>query len=56
VSIPQHQLIPDAGHYIQFDRPDLVTVAVLSVVNSVRDRRKGEPFEGGDGATVVTLR
>jgi hypothetical protein len=32
----QHQLIPDAGHYIQFDRPDIVIKAVLSVVNIVR--------------------
>lgn len=35
----QHQLITDAEHYIQFDRPDLVTAAVLSVVNSVRTRK-----------------
>jgi len=35
----QHQLIPDAEHYIQFDRPDLVTAAVLSVVNSVRSKK-----------------
>lgn len=34
----QHQLVPDAGHYIQYDRPDLVVAAVLSVVNSVRTR------------------
>lgn len=34
----QHQLITDADHYIQFDRPDLVTAAVLSVVNSVQTR------------------
>jgi pimeloyl-ACP methyl ester carboxylesterase len=32
----QHQLIPDAGHYIQFDRPDIVIEAVRSVVKSVR--------------------
>ena len=37
----QHQLIPDAGHYIQFDRPDLVTTAVLSVVKSVRTKAIG---------------
>ena len=34
----QHQLVTDAEHYIQFDRPDHVTAAVLSVVNSVRTR------------------
>lgn len=34
-----HQLIPDAEHYIQFDRPDLVTAAVLSVVHSVRTKK-----------------
>ena len=32
----QHQLIPDASHYIQFDRPDIVIAAVQSVVASVR--------------------
>lgn len=31
----QHQLIPDAGHYIQFDRPDVVISAVRSVVENV---------------------
>lgn len=32
----QHQLVFDAGHYIQFDRPDVVISAVLSVVNKLR--------------------
>jgi pimeloyl-ACP methyl ester carboxylesterase len=32
----QHQLVPDAGHYIQFDRPDIVIEAIRSVVKSVR--------------------
>lgn len=32
----QHQLVPDAGHYIQFDRPDIVIAAVRSVVEKVR--------------------
>ena len=36
----QHQLIPDASHYIQFDRPDIVIAAVQSVVASVRAQRK----------------
>jgi pimeloyl-ACP methyl ester carboxylesterase len=35
----QHQLIPDAGHYIQFDRPDIVIAAVRSVVENVRAKR-----------------
>lgn len=33
----QHQLIPDAGHYIQFDRPAIVTAAINSVVATVRN-------------------
>ena len=32
----QHQLVPDANHYIQFDRPDVVITAVRSVVEKVR--------------------
>lgn len=32
----QHQLVPDAGHYIQFERPDVVINAVKSVVFDVR--------------------
>ena len=32
----QHQFVPDASHYIQFDRPDIVIAAVRSVVDSVR--------------------
>jgi pimeloyl-ACP methyl ester carboxylesterase len=32
----QHQVVSDAGHYIQFDQPDVVISAVLSVVNRVR--------------------
>jgi pimeloyl-ACP methyl ester carboxylesterase len=39
----QHRLVPDASHYIQLDRPDVVIAAVRSVVDSVRataaDRR-----------------
>lgn len=35
----QHQLVPDAGHYIQFDRPDIVIAAVRSVVENVRANR-----------------
>lgn len=32
----RHQLVPDANHYIQFDRPDIVIAGVRSVVRSVR--------------------
>ena len=32
----RHELVPDATHYIQFDRPDLVIAAVKEVVNDVR--------------------
>ncbi|HEY8207953.1 MAG TPA: alpha/beta hydrolase [Myxococcaceae bacterium] len=33
----QHQLVDDATHYIQFDRPDVVIAAVRTVIQSVRD-------------------
>ena len=32
----QHTVLPDASHYIQFDRPDAVIRAIQSVVDSVR--------------------
>lgn len=32
----QHQVVFDAGHFIQFDQPDVVISAVQSVVNRVR--------------------
>jgi pimeloyl-ACP methyl ester carboxylesterase len=32
----RHQFVPDAGHYIQFDRPDVVVRAVREVVDAVR--------------------
>jgi pimeloyl-ACP methyl ester carboxylesterase len=35
----RHRLVADAGHYIQFDRPDIVIEAVRSVVESVRANR-----------------
>lgn len=31
-----HQLVPDSGHDIQFERPEVVSAAVLSVVGAVR--------------------
>jgi pimeloyl-ACP methyl ester carboxylesterase len=34
----QHTVLPDASHYIQFDRPDAVIHAIRSVVASVRHR------------------
>ena len=35
----RHQLVPDAHHYIQFERPDIVIAAVREVVDSVRARQ-----------------
>jgi pimeloyl-ACP methyl ester carboxylesterase len=35
----RHRLVADAGHYIQFDRPDSVIDAVKSVVGKVRASR-----------------
>jgi pimeloyl-ACP methyl ester carboxylesterase len=32
----RHELVPDASHYIQFDRPDVVIAAVREVVGDVR--------------------
>ncbi len=40
----RHELVPDATHYIQFDRPDIVIAAVKEVVNDVRS-------EGAAGGT-----
>ena len=34
----QHQLLADANHYIQFDRPDIVIAAVKSVIGKVRTK------------------
>lgn len=34
----QHQLVPDSGHYIQFEKPAVVISAVRAVVDSVRKR------------------
>ena len=34
----QRQVVPDATHYIQFDRPDVVIRAVRAVVDSVRQK------------------
>jgi pimeloyl-ACP methyl ester carboxylesterase len=31
-----HRILDDAGHYIQFDRPDAVVAAIREVVNDVR--------------------
>jgi pimeloyl-ACP methyl ester carboxylesterase len=36
----QHQLVPESGHYIQFEKPDVVIAAVRSVVDSVRANPK----------------
>jgi pimeloyl-ACP methyl ester carboxylesterase len=34
----RHELVPDAAHYIQFDRPDVVVRATREVVQAVRER------------------
>lgn len=38
----QHQLVFDADHYIQFDRPDIVIAAVRSVIEKVRANSKNQ--------------
>jgi pimeloyl-ACP methyl ester carboxylesterase len=38
----RHELVPDAGHYIQFDRPDVVVRAVREVVDAVRAKQRVE--------------
>ena len=35
----RHEIVPDASHYIQFDRPDVVIGAVRDVVAGARARR-----------------
>jgi pimeloyl-ACP methyl ester carboxylesterase len=42
----RHELVPDATHYIQFDRPDIVIAAVRETVNDVRS-------EGAAGVAPV---
>lgn len=32
----QHQLVPESGHYIQFEQPNIVIAAVRAVIDSVR--------------------
>ena len=36
----QHQLVPESGHYIQFEKPAVVIAAVRSVIDSVRAEPK----------------
>ena len=36
----QHQLVPESGHYIQFEKPNVVIAAVRSVIDSVRAKPK----------------
>lgn len=38
-SAGRHEVVHDASHYIQFDRPDVVIAAVLDVVTAVRFRQ-----------------
>lgn len=44
----RHELLPDATHYIQYDRPDAVIAAVRSVVDIVR---RYPPITDGGGMT-----
>ncbi|MDT9597769.1 alpha/beta fold hydrolase [Sphingosinicella rhizophila] len=42
----RHEIVPDAGHYIQFDRPDVVIRAVRDVVGQVRAGRPDVAIPG----------
>lgn len=42
----RQQTVPDAGHYIQIDRPDLVIAAVREVVGEVRADAAKKPAAG----------
>lgn len=46
----RQQIVPDAGHYIQIDRPDVVIAAVREVVGEVR-ADQGPDNAAGHGAT-----
>jgi pimeloyl-ACP methyl ester carboxylesterase len=35
----RHEIVPDASHAIQFDRPDVVIKAVREVVSNVRQNQ-----------------
>ena len=39
----EHIIVPDATHYIQYDRPDIVIAAVRKVVGLVRNPVAGPP-------------
>jgi pimeloyl-ACP methyl ester carboxylesterase len=41
-SVSEHQLVPDSGHYIQQDKPDVVIAAAKWVVDRVRGPEKAE--------------
>ena len=36
----RHEIVRDASHYIQFDRPDVVVRAVHDVVNAARSSHR----------------
>ena len=42
----RHELVPDATHYIQLDRPDVVIKAVREVVGAVRSGSVAGPDDG----------
>jgi acyl-CoA synthetase (AMP-forming)/AMP-acid ligase II len=47
----RHELVPDATHYIQLDRPDLVIKAVREVVGAVRTGATADSTESRAGAS-----
>jgi pimeloyl-ACP methyl ester carboxylesterase len=48
----RHELVTDATHYIQFDRPDVVIGAVRAVVDSVRARSAAGAASAAPAAPV----
>ena len=47
----RHELVPDATHYIQLDRPDVVIKAVREVVGEVRSGVVTDSTESRVGAS-----
>lgn len=47
----RQQTVPDAGHYIQIDRPDVVIAAVREVVSDVRAGKAGDGKGQADQGT-----
>ncbi len=49
----QHIIVPDAGHHIHIDRPDVVIAAVRSVVNSVLSHKRVNYDDGKESRDNV---